>query len=92
MKRHFPHQMFLCGYDDVQKTFLGADFFHVLYQFKEISFENIENGYQRYRETIEHNGNWHYPEVVMYGFKQTCWNFDFEVLVSSLEDYLYERD
>ena len=92
MKNHFPHQMFLCGYNDVQNTFLGADFFHGVYEFKEISFENIEKGYQKYSKTIKHNGNWHFPEVIMYGFKQIDWKFDFEILISSLEDYLYERD
>lgn len=90
-KTHFPHQLFICGYDTDKEVFIGADFFHGIYRFEEISFYAIDNGYLCYGEA-EGTNIGEYPDVVTYAYKPVQWNFSFAQLISSLKDYWNKMD
>lgn len=91
MVRHFPHQLLIFGYDTEKEIFLGADFFNAIYKTEEISFNGIEEGYQNYDKTQGTNIG-EYPDIITYTYKPCNWDFDFKILISSLEDYLNSID
>ena len=88
---HHLHQMLIIGYDTDKQAFIGAEFYGGIYRFEEVSFEGIEKGYKGYEQSSNQQ-RWMKSEVALFWYKPYQWEFDFEMLIRSFEDYLYERD
>lgn len=85
-KRHYLHQLFICGYDTEKEVVIGADFFHDKYSWEEVSFEGVIKGYLNYTEVDPGPGVHH--DIVTLTYRSFQWKFDLEMLCISIEDCL----
>ena len=86
-KHHNKHQIFIYGYDNNSAMFCTSEFFkNRAYAFQKVPFKQIEESIMQY-ENLEKFDIW----VSMFEFKQAEYKFDYELFLTSINDYLLSR-
>lgn len=79
------HDIMICGYDKEKQVFYAADFFEGPYSQREISFDDIRNGYNN---VDAEGGDWMWGVKAMHTEKSAIYDIKYDKLVVNLRDYL----
>lgn len=90
--KHFFHQLFIYGYNLENKTFHSADFVNERYEYINVSFDGVDLGYSSYKNAKELEATGANDRVTLFKYRDGAWDFDFNMILSSLKDYQNGKD